>query len=148
MARTRGEAEGEVLVQHPEISSTSDSYYSPLHPSNSFPKCRSSYRRRVLRSNHSSITFLNPRSYSLDIMQNPSVTVSNLSKTLLIFLTPINSVSVEKMVMQRIIFVLGPISQTDSVLTTRFATVTVVLIFICSLCSLVIVYASFPNLTE
>lgn len=37
---------------------------------------------------------------------------------------------------------------TDSVLTTKFATITVILIFVCSLCSLVIVYASFPNLTE
>lgn len=76
MATARAEPEGDDLIQHFEISSTSDSYYLPLRVSKSFPLCRSSYRRRFLRNNRSYITYPNPR-----IMQNPSVTVNNLSKS-------------------------------------------------------------------
>lgn len=70
MIKTATETEGDNnLVQHFEISSTSDFYYMPLHPSKSFPKCRSSYRRRFLR-NHCALNRL-PNSR---IMKNPCKT--------------------------------------------------------------------------
>lgn len=76
MARILEETEGDNLIQHFEISSTSDIYYFPLRPSKTYPSCRSSYRRRFLRfNNHPSITSPNSR-----IMQNPSVTITPLSK--------------------------------------------------------------------